>query len=644
MSAPPVTLEPALAHLPARHRRAVAEQIGAASADPAAIANVLRDEARLEQIVRELPSEARALATELAFGAVDIESSLEPHDISRQAFYELELRGLALCYDHRWSYDFIAPLDLVPALRRVRARAHARRIPDVPRTAERELPVSEQLLHDAAAIGARIAHGGIGVKADGELYAKAQPKLQEALAPLAVPALDLGERRVELALELLQELGALRVSADALPGRNTRRELRLDRDLVGLLEAPFEQRTGLARVLRRRFVDLALIDALLDELAGRTVPLEALGVELIALFRDAHKLLEHREMPPPTLALFAVQLRALSGGAAIGLDDSGLAVAVTIAPGPSPTPDGPPCVAQGDFELVALREPLPHERAALLMVAEPVPGREHVVRITRERINSALAALRDPERILAWLVALAGELPQSVERTIIDWIRRAPTRARLRSAIMLDLGDRPELGERVAAELGPLLAERLAPGLLAVPAGALAAVEKAARRAGVALEPGLDRISGRWDEHPSYEDDAEPDLWRPTADDEDRWALPRGRLVSALEQDPDPDWAGRHGDGEQRLPIVIEADPELDFLLPSAEDLAPEELLADSWDLGTLVELRYAAASGTITEQVTVAELDDARVLVEDPASGEQHWRWLKGIVDVRTLAVKDGT
>jgi hypothetical protein len=258
MTAPPVTLEPALAHLPTRHRRVLAERVGAASEDPASIAAVLKDEARLEQTVSRLPSEARAAVTELAFKAVDIWSPPGVRDIGGETFFELEHCGLALCYQHRWSLEFMAPLDLVPALRRIRARAHARRIPDVP-VATRSLPASEQLLHDVAAIGARIAHGGIGVKADGELYRKARPKLQKSLPAATVPELDLGEQRVELALELLQQLGALRVSSDGLPGRSTRRELRLDGDLVALLAVPFERRAALARVLRRPFADLASI-------------------------------------------------------------------------------------------------------------------------------------------------------------------------------------------------------------------------------------------------------------------------------------------------------------------------------------------------------------------------------------------------
>jgi hypothetical protein len=287
MNQPPVTLEPALAHLPARHRRAIGEAIGADGRDTASIAAALRDEARLEQIVRALPDEARVAATELAFQAVDVCSAPGGREISRQAFYELERHGLALCFDSSWATEFVAPL-----------------------------------------------------------------------------------------------------------------------------------------------------------------------------------------------------------------------------------------------------------------------------------------------------------------------------------------------------ELGALVTERLGPGLLAVPADRLGAVRTAVHRAEIELGPGLDRVSGHWHDPPH--DDDEPEWWRPTEDDEERAELPIGRLVSGLELDPDPDWATRQPALGDPPRITIVRDPELDTLLDDDQGLAPEELLLESYEFGTLVELRSAGANGTSTEQVTVAELDDARFLVEDTETGEQRWRWLK--------------
>jgi hypothetical protein len=57
--------------------------------------------------------------------------------------------------------------------------------------------------------------------------------------------MDSAEHRAELALALLRELGALRLGWDDVPGRNTRRELRLAADLVTLLDRPFEDRLRL---------------------------------------------------------------------------------------------------------------------------------------------------------------------------------------------------------------------------------------------------------------------------------------------------------------------------------------------------------------------------------------------------------------
>ena len=330
----------------------------------------------------------------------------------------------------------------MPSLRRVRARAHAARISDAPAPA-RSLAPAEQILHDTAAVGATIAHGGIQVKADGQLYAKALPKLAAALPPLSAPGIDITEDRAELALALLRELGALRVACDDVPGRNTRRELRLAADLVMLLDRPFEDRLRLTQALRCAFDDQALIDPLLDALTGRTVALAALGEALIGLFAEARKHLEiAASATPADIGLAAATMRWLCGCAAIGLDADGYPATATVGAEPPPQPDGPPCVAQADFELVALRPLLPHERAALLLLCEPVPGREHVVRLTRERIHSATRALRerDPGAILGRIRALAGALPQNLERSVADWVRQAPARARLRSAIVVDLG------------------------------------------------------------------------------------------------------------------------------------------------------------------------------------------------------------
>lgn len=641
MSAQPTKLEPALAALPAAHRRAVAEAIGAGDEAPAAIAATLLDESRLEALVGGLSDEAQAAATELAFAAIDLWSPPSAPRASRAAVEELERRGLALCFETSWSLGYIAPEDLLPALRRICARAHAARIPDAPAPA-RTLATSERLLDDVAAVGATIAHGGIQVKADGELYAKARPKLAAPLAAPIEPALELGEKRVDLALTVLRELGALRVVTDDLPGRNTRRELRLMRDLPALLDRPFEERMRLGDAIVRTASDLPMIEPLLDELAGRRVALEAVGAAVTALCAQACKHLPAAASATPAeIGLGAAHLRWLSARATLGVDADGRLATVCLAAQPPPDFDHEPCVAQADFELVALRPPLPHERAALLLLAEPVPGREHVVRVTRERIESATRVLgeRDPDAILGRLRALAGSLPQNVERSVADWVRRVPPRARLRSAVVLDLGD-AEHSERVVAELGGLLAERLAPHLLAVPADELAGVASAVRRAGVALEPGLDRVSGAWHDRAGDPDRDDSAAWRPSSGIDERLAPPPGTLVSGLEQAPatvSPVLA-RAQEALDRLGI------DLDLLtVPQVDDedydeLEPGDVVLDAYEMGEIVELSYAAAGGTLVERVTIEDVDGARFLVEDTDTGTRRWRWLKGVRSARLI------
>jgi hypothetical protein len=630
------TLERALTALPASHRRVVAANLGLAGATPAAITAALFDEARLDALIADLPSASRAAATELAFAGVDLWSSGSSPPAERAALDVLERRGLALCFSNRWSLGYVAPSDLVPLLRRVRARAHARRVPDAP-VPSAVSATSEQLLVDVAAVGATITHGAIQIKADGDLYAKARPKLVDALGPLADGAPDFGDR-VDLALALLQELGALRVVTDDIPGRNTRRVLEIDGDLSAALDLPFAERLHLARLLQRRYRDLQLIDPLFDELAGRTVAIEALGSAIIGLFAEACKHLSD-DASPLIAGLSAVRLRVLSGGAAVGVDVGGNPATVTFAPPPPPpAADGHPCVAQADFELIALRPLLPHERATLYLLCEPVPGREHMARLTRERIGGAARALRerDPGGVLRRLRSLAGALPQNVERSVRDWVLETPPRARLRSAIVVDLGD-GELGDIAAAKLGELVVERLAPNLLAVAAEELTAVASALRRAGIELDPGLDRVSGLWREPPT--DDSRM-WWRPSPAPNEYPSAPPGRLVSGLDSDlpPPAPPAGALG----IFGRLAAAELELDYYAAADEsdDDQPEPIedLIDAYEDGYPVEVRYAAAEGTVVLRGPVARVEGVRFKMAGPGDASPRWRWLKGVLEVSEI------
>jgi hypothetical protein len=434
-----------------------------------------------------------------------------------------------------------------------------------------------------------------------------------------------------------------------VPGRSIRRTLELDGDLSGLLDRPFDERTRLTRLLRGTFADLHLIDFLLDELAGRTVPIDELGAAVIRLFDEASKQLSGDRASPLGTGLSALRMRILSGGAVLGVDAGGALSTVTLRPPPPPpvASDGPPCVGQADFELVAMRPLRPHERGALYLLCEPVPGREHVARLTRERIHGAAKALRtrDPDAILGRLRGLAGSLPQNVERAVCDWVSETLPRARLRSAIVVDLGD-GELGDDVARKLGDLVVERLAPNLLAIAAEDLAFVVSALRRAGLALDPGLDRISGVWQERAV--DDDHSRWWRPSAEPADHLSAPNGRLISGLEPDgpaaaaprPVTDAAGifaRLAELELKLDSYDGGGSDLD-IDDDDDELEPAELLLDAYEDGCPVELRYAAASGTVVVRGTVEQIDGARFRLSGPDAGSSRWRWLKGIHDVRRL------
>ena len=132
---------------------------------------------------------------------------------------------------------------------------------------------------------------------------------------------------------------------------------------------------------------------------------------------------------------------------------------------------GPPCVAQADFELISLRPVTPGERARLLSIAEPVGGREHVARVTKDRIHAALRTTPGLD-VVARLMTLTHDLPQNVEETVLGWVAQAPRRARLCSALMVRAPDEAT-GDRLAFALGPAMVERLSPSLLAVDADEL---------------------------------------------------------------------------------------------------------------------------------------------------------------------------
>jgi hypothetical protein len=638
-----------------KHRRAVAKTIGAARDTPEAIAAVLRDEEALESIVADLDDAARRLVTRTSFapaygwstgrGAIELE-------VARV----LERHGLLFTFETRWGVTVCTPLDLEEPLRRIRARSHAALAPDAEPAAEHRLVhLPEQLLHDAALLAAVIGAGGIQLKTDGNLFARAVPKLTAALAPLPAELPGLETMRLDLALRLLEENGTLRVRGQALPGASAKRELALALDVPALLDVPSVARAALMDALGNSpMPGQEMVGLLLDGFAGRTVALHDVGAAVAALFAEAAKQLPGpgAGVPDATAGLAAVTERWLRGDVGLTVDAGGMPVAAVFAPAAVDEPVGPPCLAQGDFELVTMRPVTPGERAALLSVAEPVPGREHVARVTKERVHSALRSEATLD-VAGRLRALAGTLPQNVEQTVEGWAQQAPRRARLRSAMMLAAPDE-ETAERLAFALGRMLVERLSPTLLAVDAGELPAVGKAVRQAGVELEDGLDRVSGVWSERPDR--DAHRGWWRPTPPEhQPRADPPAGRIGSRLDWKPAPEPAARaRAGGDARSQASAElarllaqagmAEEDIELVLGDDDDDLDDDddaiggVLLRASERGSVVRLKYAGANGLHQEWGTVTEVEDARVKIRDHATGKLSWRWLRAIAEAEII------
>lgn len=639
-----------------KHRRTVAQAIGAARDSPEAIAAVLCDEEALESIVAGLDDAERRLVTRTSFapsygwssgrGVIDLEIS-----------QVLERHGLLFMFETGWGVSICTPLDLEQPLRRIRARDHAALAPAHEPAAEHQLVhLPEQLLHDAALLAAVIGAGGIQLKADGDLFARAVPKLTAALPPLPTEIPGLEGARMDLALRLLEENGALRVRGQALPGGPAKRELALALDVPTLLDVPAANRAGLMDAIARRPLPGGeLVDLLLDAFAGRTIALADVGAAMVRLFAEAAKQLPGHAagVPDATVGLAAITARWLRGDVGLTVDAKGMPVAAVFAPVALDEQNGPPCLAQGDFELVAMRPLTPGERATLLSVAEPVPGREHVARITKERVHNALRA-ESALDVTGRLRALAGALPQNVEQTVEGWAQQAPRRARLRSAMMLAAPDE-HTAERLAFALGGTLVERLSSTLLAVDANDLSAVAKAVRQAGVELEEGVDRVSGVWTERPGH--GAHPGWWRPTPP-ERRPTVdpPAGRIASHLDIEPEPASRGGAGNGgdprfdaaaelarrlkqaglnPSDIELVLGEDYEDDF---DDDGFEIEDVLSIAYDRGSVIRLKYAGANGLQQEWGTIAQVEDARVQIRDHATGKRSWRWLRAISEAEII------
>lgn len=649
------TLAEALDAAGAGHRRTVAravglpadaaaEQIAAAVVSPAGIAD------------RLAAFEPTALET-LAFGALTHGVVAIDHRGHRSGFPDpsptiLSLAAGGLLCSTRTHHQTMHQIH--PELGRPLRVALFDRAATVALTIDRQAPeglrwvtAPEQTLHDAAALSARLAAGGIQVKADGELYAKAVPKLVEALPALGVrldpPASAL---RLDLTLELLRDGGFVRCRSEDRPGASKRQELVTTGDLHARLRSRGDDLTGLvaAVAMRRIGVEIAwdLADVLRQRGPGCEMALAAFaaGCEPLALSVDRSL----RQLPTEVAAQLILAPVWLAGRCAFGVDDDGVISAVrfgALEP-PCEIDSGPVALLQSSFELVLRRAPTPAERLALELLSEGNAGQEHVRRLTRASVTAAARSMRrsgaDPLRALT---EICGEVPQNVGRTLEDWVAGVKPPARLRSAMFVELPD--ELtADRAAAQLGDAVVERLGSLRLAVDADAIGTLTKRLAAAGIELEAGIDRISGVWHERASLVDDRAARAWAPREHaDWDTGLTPlNGTIVGilgAVTPAPEP-VTSRPSQAVIELDIGGGPSDFDDFgtLFDSSDDLEDlhyvlEEVCGES----APVSVRYAAADGAKVIELVPTRVADGRVHGVDARTRRPVALWLTSILEV---------
>jgi hypothetical protein len=606
-----------LASASAPHRRAVATQHGlspGAAFDEVAAA--LRDRDRLATVVDALSEEAWRMVARAAFNRdPDVCGSWSgrPDPVA----CELERHGLAFAFRHEYELEYHVPHDLHAPLADVLA---ARYNHDLERSEPaRWLAAPIPLAHDLAALWAHLARAPVRVKADGPVYQRDVPKLLAALPALELHGVDdpIATYRLQFVLEVLleEELVALRV--DNLPGSSGRRELVASGDPLGLLARdPADLR---ARLLSN--VGVAPLGAAALALVGRLEPEVPVAITSFgsALRRVCEDLWLGQDLQTSDLALGMGGLHFvwLAGGVAIGVDRSGTPQAVRVIPAPALEPGR--LVCQANFELVALAPPSPAERLVIALTCDRVADQDHVFRLTRESVRAAERCGILAGGALATIERIAGELPQNVKRSLAGWTGSVRRPLKLRSALLLDAGDVETAEALLAGPVAAHVVERIAPTQLAIRGSAIGAVRDALRAEGHALDPGVERISGRWSERDPIPSEADR-VWTP------RRALsaPVGEQCSTIGRSPVPTQATL-GRGAELKPIAD--DETIDVVLRAIEQ-------------GSDVFIAYAGAGGTTERQITPYEIDGAAVRAYCHLHGDERSFWLASIVDA--LAVGD--
>jgi hypothetical protein len=606
-----------LASASAPHRRAVAAQHGLApGAAGDEIAAALRDRDRLATVVDGLSEEARRMLARAAFYRdPDVCGSWSgrPDPVA----CELERHGLAFAFRHEHELEYHVPHDLHGPLADVLVAPYDR---DLERSEPaRWLAAPMPLAHDLAALWAHLARAPVRVKADGPVYQRDVPKLLSALPALELhePDTHIAAYRVQMVLDVLleEELVALRV--DNLPGSSGRRELVATGHPLRLLARdPAELR---ARLLDH--VGVAPLGAAALALVGTLEPEVAVTVTSVgsALRRLCEGLWLACEVPTSDFALGmgALHFVWLAGGVAVGVDQRGVPEAVRAVPAPALEPGR--FVCQGNFELVALAPPSPAERLVLGLTCDRVPDQDHVFRLTRESVRAAERCGILAGGALATIERIAGELPQNVKRSLAGWAGSARRPLKLRSALLLDTGDVETAEGLLAGPVAAHVVERIAPTQLAIRGSAIGAVRDALRAEGHELDPGVERVSGRWTERDPIPSDADR-VWTP------RRALsaPVGDQSSTIGRSPQPTQATLGGGAELR---------------PVAHD-EPIDVVLRAIEQGSDVFIAYAGAGGTTARQITPYSSDGSAVRAYCHLDRDERSFWLASIVDA--LAIDD--
>ncbi|MGI8903046.1 MAG: hypothetical protein ACR2IP_05180 [Solirubrobacteraceae bacterium] len=562
-------LRDGLGRVPAKHRSIVAETIGLARrASVEEIEACLLDERSLARIVAGLSPSARGAAVTKALWVRQPPVYTFYGQVAQNASIELERHGLAFAFRGSWANQYVVAEDLQPSLACALATVHTGKVKV--RHAERWAGAPLALAHDAAALWAALHREPARVKTDGVLYQRAWPKLLGAL-----PALDLfgpedafGSRRLDAALAVLREESCVRVRLDDSSGWETKRELVAAGELAPVLALGADElRARVLADLVGNPVDTAGMTMLAAVASRGEVSLASFGAALRGLLAEAGERPDSRAANVD-LALLCVQLAWLVGLAEIGFDAGGAPVAVrerssakpglrAVGPegaqglragsdpggahggrpggprggsGPEAVPAGPRAVCQGNFEIVLLAPPTPAERLRLELACEAVAGQPHVYRITRGSVAVGECAGVGPRGVLGVLESLAGGLPQNVARSVADWARGCGPPLRVRTAMMLDAGDSATADALAGGALKELVAERVGDSLLAFGADRMTELRVALATVGRELEPGLDRISGRWEDKDRGQSAVERE-WTPRAAQS---SPPGGRLVSTV--------------------------------------------------------------------------------------------------------------